>query len=323
MKKFGIVILTSVPSMAFAFDYPKLSNHTQQKFLELYIKDRNDLVKEDLFAPSSTKQEWPCPISQKEQNRLANLLLSKPLAIEDKSNTRKDVDNTPSKETIIINKNVQITPMKAECVNGKIMGEVELRTEYDSLLDQYSKNTSNNVRFISKIHNTTLSKGTIKDGTLVGTAKSFSKFITHLKIETSPNDSNKQFSDPIITLEMEYKDDIGNMASFTEETGFYITGGETQNLRSTFTLVIDNNHTQKITYKNNHISSIEPFKNGLPHGDQLGYLIGMDDKINLIEAGMPSSHPKLVTINGTNYIETHLCMHEGVEVDQFPCVVED
>ena len=84
MKKFGIVILTSVPSMAFAFDYPKLSNPTQQKFLELYIKDRNDLVKEDLFAPSSTKQEWPCPISQKEQNRLANLLLSKPLAIEDK-----------------------------------------------------------------------------------------------------------------------------------------------------------------------------------------------------------------------------------------------
>ncbi len=42
----------------------------------------------------------------------------------------------------------------------------------------------------------------------------------------------------------------------------------------------------------------------------------MDDKINLIEAGMPSSHPKLVTINGTNYIETHLCIREGVEVDR-------
>ncbi len=123
MKKFGIVILTSVPSMAFAFDYPKLSNPTQQKFLELYLEKSNDLVKEDLFA-LSTKQEWPCPISQKEQNRLANLLLSKPLAIEDKSNTRKDVDNTPSKETIIINKNVQFIPMKAECVNGKIMGKV-------------------------------------------------------------------------------------------------------------------------------------------------------------------------------------------------------
>ena len=323
MKKIGMAMLASISSITFAFDYPELFDPTQQKFLELYIKDRNDLVKEDLFAPSSTKQEWPCPISQKEQNRLANLLLSKPLAIEDKSNTRKDVDNTPSKETIIINKNVQIIPMKAECVNGKIMGEVELRTEYDSLLDQYSKNTSNNVRFISKIHNTTLSKGTIKDGTLVGTAKSFSKFITHLKIETSPNDSNKQFSDPIITLEMEYKDDIGNMASFTEETGFYITGGETQNLRSTFTLVIDNNHTQKITYKNNHISSIEPFKNGLPHGDQLGYFVGMDDKISLIEAELPNSHPKLVTINGINYLETHLCMQNGLEVDTFPCITED
>jgi len=46
MKKLGTVILTSVSSITFAFDYPKLSNPTQQKFLELYIKDRNDLVKE-------------------------------------------------------------------------------------------------------------------------------------------------------------------------------------------------------------------------------------------------------------------------------------
>ena len=49
----------------------------------------------------------------------------------------------------------------------------------------------------------------------------------------------------------------------------------------------------------------------------------MDDKIDLIEAALPSSHPKLVTINGINYLETHLCMLEGVEVAQFPCLTDD
>ncbi len=115
----------------------------------------------------------------------------------------------------------------------------------------------------------------------------------------------------------------GNEASFSEETGFYISGEQTQNLKSTFISVIDKNHTRKTTYKNNQLSSIESFKKGISHGDQLGYFVGMDDKISLIEAELPNSHPKLVTINGINYLETHLCMQNGLEVDKFPCITED
>lgn len=323
MKTLAILILTSVSSITFAFDYPELSNPTQQKFFELYIKDRNDLYKEDFFTPLKTEQEWSCQISRDEQYKLANLLLSKPLEIENELNTQKNSDNTSQDETTITNSNVRIIPMKAECVNGKIMGEVKLRTEYNSLLDQYLKNSPNQTRVISKIHNITLSSGNIKDEVLIGTAKSFTKFITQLKIETSPNEEKKEFSNPITTLQMNYKDDIGNTASFLEETGFYLTGGQTQNLKSTFIEIIDKNNTRKITYKNNYLSMIEPYKNGIPHGDQLGYLVGMDDKIDLIEEALPSSHPKLVTINGINYLETHLCMLEGVEVDQFPCITDD
>lgn len=323
MKTLGILILTSVSSITFAFDYPSLSNLTQQKFLKLYIKDRNDLYKEDFFTPLKTEQKWSCLISKNEQYKLANLLLSKPLEIENDLNIQKNSDNTSPHKTTITNSNVQIIPLKTKCVDGTIIGDVELRTEYDSLLDQYLKNSPTHTRIISKIRNITLSSGNIKDGTLVGIAKSFSKFITQVKIETAQNEEKKEFSNPIITLQMHYKDDIGNTASFSEETGFYLTGGQTQSQKSAFNEIIDKNNTRKITYKNNYLSMIEPYKNGIPHGDQLGYLVGMDDKIDLIKAALPNSHPTLVTINGINYLETHLCMLEGVEVDQFPCTTDD
>ena len=323
MKRIGIAMLTSISSITFAFDYPELFDPTQQKFLDMYIKDSNDLYNEDLFVPLRTKQEWPCPISKNEQYRLANQLLSKPLVQEKKPNIQNHLDNSSLNETIIINNNVQIIPLKAKCVNGKISGDLVLRTEYDDLLDQYSKNTPNKIRFISKIHNITLSSGTIKADALTGTAKSFSKFITQLKIETSSDEETKKFSNPIVSLIMNYKDNTGNEASFSEETGFYISGEQTQNLKSTFISVIDKNHTKKTTYKNNKLSSIESFKNGISHGDQLGYFVGMDDKISLIEAELPNSYPKLVTINGINYLETHLCMQNGLEVDKFPCITED
>lgn len=324
MKKIGITIMVSIiSSVTFAFDYPELSDPIQQKFLNLYLSDRNDLYKEDFFSPLKTEQEWSCRISRNEQYKLANLLLSKPLVIENELNTQKKSDNTSQDETTITNSNVRIIPMKVECVNGKIMGEVKLRIEYDSLLDQYLKNSPNQTRVISKIHNITLSSGNIKDGALIGTAKSFTKLITQLKIESSQNEEKKEFSNPIITLQMNYKDDIGNTALFSEETDFYLTGGQIKNLKSAFVEIIDKNHTRKTTYKNNYLSMIEPYKNGIPHGDQLGYLVGMDDKIDLIEAALPSSHPKLVTINGINYLETHLCVLEGVEVDQFPCLTDD
>ena len=321
MKKIGMAMLASISSITFAFDYPELFDPTQQKFLELYIKDRNDLVKEDLFSPSGTKQEWPCPISQKEQYRLANQLLNEPLVQEKKPNTQHHLDNSSQNETTIINSNVQITPLKAKCVNGKISGDLVLRIEYDDLLDQYL--APNQTRLISKIHNITFSSGTLKDGSLTGIAKSYSKFITQLKLVNPSNPDKKEFGNPIVSLIMNYKDNTGNEASFSEETGFYISGEQTQNLKSTFISVIDKNHTRKTTYKNNHISSIESFKNKISHGDQLGYFVGMDDKISLIEAELPNSHPKLVTINGINYLETHLCMQNGLEVDTFPCITED
>ena len=61
MKKIGIAMLASISSITFAFDYPELSNPTQQKFLDMYIKDSNDLYKQDFFVAVRTKQEWPCP----------------------------------------------------------------------------------------------------------------------------------------------------------------------------------------------------------------------------------------------------------------------
>lgn len=323
MKRIGIAMLTSISSITFAFDYPELFDPTQQKFLDMYIKDSNDLYKQDFFVAVRTKQEWPCPISKNEQYRLANQLLNKPLAKEKKPNTQNHLDNSYPNETTIINSNVQIIPLKAKCVNGKISGDLVLRTEYDDLLDQYLKNTPNKTRLISKIHNITFSSGTLKDGSLTGIAKSFSKFITQLKLVDPSNQDKKEFGSPIVSLIMNYKDNTGNEASFSEETGFYISGEQTQNLKSTFISVIDKNHTKKTTYKNNKLSSIESFKNGISHGDQLGYFVGMDDKISLIEAELPNSYPKLVTINGINYLETHLCMQNGLEVDKFPCITED
>ena len=203
MKKIGIAMLASISSITFAFDYPELFDPTQQKFLDMYIKDSNDLYKQDFFVAVRTKQEWPCPISKNEQYRLANQLLNKPLVQEKKPNTQNHLDNSSPNETTIINSNVQITPLKAKCVNGKISGDLVLRIEYDDLLDQYLM--PNQTRLISKIHNITFSSGTLKDGSLTGIAKSYSKFITQLKLVNHLNPDKKEFGNPIVSLIMNYK----------------------------------------------------------------------------------------------------------------------
>ena len=50
MKRISITIMVSIiSSVTFAFDYPELSDPIQQKFLNLYLSDRNDLYKEEFF----------------------------------------------------------------------------------------------------------------------------------------------------------------------------------------------------------------------------------------------------------------------------------
>lgn len=57
MKRISITIMVSIiSSVTFAFDYPELSDPIQQKFLNLYLSDRNDLYKEEFFSPLKTEQ---------------------------------------------------------------------------------------------------------------------------------------------------------------------------------------------------------------------------------------------------------------------------
>lgn len=208
--------------------------------------------------------------------------------------------------------NVQIIPLNAQCMNGKILGDIELRTEYDIELNQSLNGLSDKTHLSSKIHKITLSRGTIKDGFLSGISKNFIQYKT-----SNFKDSDKEpLSNALINLELNYKDSLGNKALFIQDKKL---NGVDYNLRSTFISTIDKYHTRKITYINYQISSIEFFKDGVPDGDQLGYIVGDEEKMSLIQNAFPAMHPKLVKINGKDFIETHLCMQNGVEVDRYPC----
>ena len=66
MKRIGIAMLKSISSITFAFDYPELFDPTQQKFLDMYIKDSNDLYKQDFHLLRKYCHRWnllgPCRI---------------------------------------------------------------------------------------------------------------------------------------------------------------------------------------------------------------------------------------------------------------------
>ena len=316
MKKAGVLILTFIASTAFAFDYSISSNTVQKKFLDQYEKDRNSLNKQEVFLVPKVKPKWPCLISKEEQYRLVNLLqndfLDQKITQKSSHNFKKTSDTQNSKNI----SNVQIIPLKAQCMNGKILGDIELRTEYDIELNQSLNGLSDKTHLSSKIHKITLSRGTIKDGFLSGISKNFIQYKT-----SNFKDSGKEpLSNALITLELNYKDSLGNKALFIQDKKLNAVD---YNLRSAFISTIDKYHTRKITYINYQISSIEFFKDGIPDGDQLGYIIGNQEKMSLIQNAFPAMHPKLLKINGKDFIETHLCMQNGVEVDRFPCDIKN
>ncbi len=315
MKKAGVLILIFIASTAFAFDYSISSDIVRKKFLDQYEKDHNSLNKQEVFLAPKVKPNWPCPISKEEQYRLVNLLqndfLDQKITKKRSHNFKKSSDTQSSKKI----SNVQIIPLKVQCMNGKILGDIELRTEYDIELNQSINSLSHKTNLRSKIHKITLSRGTIKDGSLSGISKTFIQYKT-----LNFKDSEKPLNNAFITLELNYKDSLGNKALFIQDKKL---NGVDYNLRSAFISTIDKYHTRKITYINNQISSIEFFKDGIPDGDQLGYIIGNQEKMSLIQNAFPAMHPKLVKINGKDFIETHLCMQNGVEVDRFPCDIKN
>lgn len=316
MKKAGVLILTFIASTAFAFDYSISSNTVQKKFLDQYEKDRNSLNKQEVFLVPKVKPKWPCLISKEEQYRLVNLLqndfLDQKITQKSSHNFKKTSDTQNSKNI----SNVQIIPLKAQCMNGKILGDIELRTEYDIELNQSLNGLSDKTHLSSKIHKITLSRGTIKDGFLSGISKNFIQY----KTSNFKNSGKEPLSNALITLELNYKDSLGNKALFIQDKKLNAVD---YNLRSAFISTIDKYHTRKITYINYQISSIEFFKDGIPDGDQLGYIIGNQEKMSLIQNAFPAMHPKLLKINGKDFIETHLCMQNGVEVDSFPCDIKN
>lgn len=315
MKKVGMLILTFIVSTAFAFDYSISSDTVRKKFLDQYEKDRNSLNKQEVFLAPKVKPNWPCPISKEEQYRLVNLLqndfLDQKITEKRSHNLKKSSDTQSSKKI----SNVQIIPLKVQCMNGKILGDIELRTEYDIELNQSINSLSHKTNLRSKIHKITLSRGIIKDGSLSGISKTFIQYKT-----SNFKNSEEPLNNAFITLELNYKDSLGNKALFIQDKKL---NGVGYNLRIAFISTIDKYHTRKITYINNQISSIEFFKDGIPDGDQLGYIVGNQEKMSLIQNAFPAMHPKLVKINGKDFIETHLCMQNGVEVDRFPCDIKN
>lgn len=316
MKKVGMLILTFITSTAFAFDCSISLNTVQKKFLDQYEKDRNSLNKQEVFLVPKVKPNWPCPISKEEQYRLVNLLQNDFLDQKITQISSHNLKKTSGKQNSKNISNIQIIPLKAQCMNGKILGDIELRTEYDIELNQSLNGLSDKTYLSSKIHKITLSHGTIKDGFLSGISKNFIQYKT-----SNFKDSDKQpLSNTLITLEINYKDLLGNEALFIQDKKL---NGVDYNLRSVFISMIDKYHTRKITYINNQISSIEFFKDGVLDGDQLGYIVGNEEKMSLIQNAFPAMHPKLVKINGKDFIETHLCMQNGVEVDRYPCSINN
>ncbi|GEM_PF-6083869 len=318
MKKIGVLIF--ITSSAFAADYPKLMDSTQKKFLDLYLKDKEILNEKDFSLPLKEKHVWSCPISKQEQYRLVSLLQDKPLEQEITETDTKSYEVSSVKKNEIKKQNVEIIPLKTQCINGSIFGDIELRTEYDTSFDQYLIDLSKERKLNSNINKITLSHGTIKNGSLSGIAKSFTKYISLLEIKDSNGEDKKKFNNPIETLELSYKDSLGNEALFVQEKKL---NGIDYILKSSFTKVVNKNYKRKTTYKNNQIYSVEMLKDGFFHGEQLGYILGYNEKLELIQEFMPNTYPKMVKINNVDFIETRICMKKNIEIDMFPCVIKD
>jgi hypothetical protein len=338
------VVLALCSASAFSYDYPALQNPVAKQLMEQYKKDKLLMESPALFTPPASAPAWPCKVPEVEIYKIVGLQAAHPESrAEYEKGMRKAFREAGMSAQMLPTttfSNIQIIPLKAQCANGKLDGDIELLVSYDKRDESHTSIPSgatviNGITVMSS-HVLLRSQRSFNKGEQGRGLTNFMQMTmqneTHydnqqMEEMTRKNNDQLGLNKPVTTRSIVYTAPDGITATFMESEEKKVSGGlfgvsvtPVPTLLTTVTLPVDEHHTRTQMYKNDGLLSTGGMKDGKPHGEQVLYMENYLKKLHLRldqQPGMEDSRE--VTINGVDLIEKHTCMQHGAPVKMSPC----
>lgn len=331
-------------SSSFSYAFPTPQDQAAREMVEQYKKDQAAFSSPTLFEIPNPLPTWACKVEETEQYRLAQVPLKLDMAQADKlvSKISRNMGAAPPPKTTF--SNIKIIPIKTQCKQGKLDGEIQLQSNYDS-----TSEGSNNMMLSGKVvkqtyiiraHFSKMAYLSMKEGKPLGKTtiveESSSSNESHsddAKMEEMMQKNNEQFkknggqtsnktrSVTYVTskdgmfgtfIESAYQDITANLLS-----GVQVKQRPTLSVSFTHP---DGRYKRMESYTNGQLSSIMNFKDGKMHGEHVTYMENVFKKNGQKLDQMPGyEDAKEVVLNGFDFIQKTTCYKDGAVIKTATC----
>jgi hypothetical protein len=338
MRFLYLLIVAAMATPAVALELPDPANADAKAMVAQYVKDKALIDSPGLLVAPNPAPEWPCEFPEIERYKIAGLQMAHPeLARDIEKATRKalrEMSPGTSMPTTTYS-NVRFIPLKAQCQDGKLDGELQLLVSYDQRMETKSKTqlgekVVNGVTAIIS-HNLIRIHASVKAGIGQGGQSRFSEITT--TVETHYDDAQmgataQKFASkkPTVIRNTVYSNGAGNTGTFSQIDDVQVSGGLFPSVKTVpamstmFMVKIDEHRMRMESYKNKQLITISSIKDGKPHGEALMYMPNVYKKLNLRLDQQPNmQNARELTIDGVDMIETHNCFANGVQVKTATC----
>lgn len=316
-----------------------------QRFAADYAQWEKD---PQFFEAPAVSPPWPCEVPDDTLYPAVGLTMALPdgaariAKMTRKAFREQGMDPDAASKATMKYDNIQIIPLRVTCKEGKIDGETDLLVSYDTRSEFNNtmpfKGRRVTTTTINRIRWTQRASPRFQAGTLIGNDRTIGRMYS--SAESSYDDA--EFGEMMksansasgIVAEMQKKplytfsySGKGGFTSFSISQEPKITGGlfgvsanfQTK-LRSTLMRSLGDGRDEMVMYDNAQLSQRSPMKNGKAHGDQITWMPNYLKASNLRLDQVPGmERAKIVTINGVEMIEKHMCFIEGVLTQTAEC----
>lgn len=329
-----------------AYEFPKIEDAKARAMLERTGMTPQKLEQAFKFAKPAP-QEWPCEAPKAEMLTMAGLMDAIPadqLSEEHRKTmtelarvmrkTYRDMGMDPAAGSKNTYSNLTLVPIKAQCVEGKVEGEVDYFVSYDKVsvteIEQYSPHSQKmeKTKSTSRSSAEQLMRVQIANGKVTRGGSTLSR----MKVSTS-----FEFSNPALKPSSTPPQDIFNatytfadgqvtfspMASTEISSGFLGPKVSSSTKLMTMVTVIGDKHNDTFTYNGTDYTGSMRQNRETNTMLSITYMDNFAKKLGQKVSEMPGmSHMKEVVMNGKDMLETRTCTVDYKPVKIEPCPVE-
>lgn len=336
---FAVTFSVALPAVA-QIQFPEPVDLVSRQLLERYRTESPGFAAADFLTMPATLPAWPCEVSEKDQYKLAGLIMAHPELKKDiAKQTRKQLRQMGIDANAVGEQkysDIKFAPIVATCKDGKIDGEVQLLVSYKMQMENKSSFMMGEKQVgimstiesqnVNRVHFTAKAGERTGDSLMIAKIRSASK-TTYDDPKMTSMMGGKMDVKPIDMVMVTYGTANGQMAMFNEIDSVKVTSGflapsiKTEKaLSSTFIIALDDNRSELRGYTNKRLTTISHMKGGKPHGENITYMDNVYKTLGQRIDQIPGmENAREVMIDGVAMIEMRTCMQEGVRIKTSTC----